>query len=161
MLFFLGDMFDVVLENGEVVIKFDFVMGKFMFVYYDNYYLFVLVMWQGCEVEILVFIDKVVIVDLYECQLWKLMFWCDVVCLFLYWCFFEVIGLVGMWVEDKIVFDDIYWLILELVRMGVVDGLCIDYIDGFVDLKVYFVCLCQEVGLVCYIIVEKIFVKGE
>lgn len=158
---FLGDTFDAVLGNGEIAIKPDPVTGKPTFAYYDNYYPLAPATWQGREAEILALTDKAAIADLHERQPWKLMSWRDAARSLSYRRFFEVTGLVGMRVEDKIVFDDTHRLILELVRTGAVDGLRIDHIDGLADPKAYLARLRQEVGPACYITVEKILAKGE
>lgn len=158
---FLGDTFDVVLENGEIAIKPDPATGKPTFAYYDNYYPLAPATWQGREAEILALTDKAAIADLHERQPWKLMSWRDAARSLSYRRFFEVTGLVGMRVEDKTVFDDTHRLILELVRTGAVDGLRIDHIDGLADPKAYLARLRQEVGPACYITVEKILAKGE
>lgn len=158
---FLGDTFDAVLENGEIAIKPDPATGKPTFAYYDNYYPLAPATWQGREAEILALTDKAAIADLHERQPWKLMSWRDAARSLSYRRFFEVTGLVGMRVEDKTVFDDTHRLILELVRMGTVDGLRIDHIDGLADPKAYLARLRQEVGPACYITVEKILAKGE
>ncbi len=149
------------LENGEVAIKPDPATGKPTFAYYDNYYPLAPATWQGREAEILALTDKAAIADLHERQPWKLMSWRDAARSLSYRRFFEVTGLVGMRVEDKIVFDDTHRLILELVRTGAVDGLRIDHIDGLADPKAYLARLRQEVGPACYITVEKILAKGE
>ncbi|HAO3765993.1 TPA: malto-oligosyltrehalose synthase, partial [Salmonella enterica] len=158
---FLGDTFDVVLENEEITIKPDPATGKPAFAYYENYYPLAPATWQGREAEILALTDKAAIADLHERQPWKLMSWRDAAHSLSYRRFFEVTGLVGMRVEDKIVFDDTHRLILELVRTGAVDGLRIDHIDGLADPKAYLARLRQAVGPTCYITVEKILAKGE
>ncbi|CGK94130.1 hydrolase [Salmonella enterica subsp. enterica serovar Typhi] len=129
--------------------------------FHDNYYPLAPATWQGREAEILALTDKAAIADLHERQPWKLMSWRDAARSLSYRRFFEVTGLVGMRVEDKIVFDDTHRLILELVRTGAVDGLRIDHIDGLADPKAYLARLRQEVGPACYITVEKILAKGE
>ncbi|WP_411840287.1 malto-oligosyltrehalose synthase [Paracoccus sp. ME4] len=47
--------------------------------------------------------------------------------------FFNVTDLIGMRVEDGTVFDDTHALILELVRLGRVQGLRVDHVDGLAD----------------------------
>lgn len=51
--------------------------------------------------------------------------------------FFNVTGLIGMRVEDRIVFEDTHSLIFDLVRSGLVHGLRVDHIDGLADPKTY------------------------
>jgi len=36
--------------------------------------------------------------------------------------------------------------VIELVWVGLIDGVCVDYFDGFVDFEEYFVWLC-DVGV--------------
>lgn len=51
--------------------------------------------------------------------------------------FFNVTSLIGMRVEDPTVFEATHWLIIDLVRAGLVDCLRIDHIDGLADPKGY------------------------
>lgn len=54
-----------------------------------------------------------------------------------WWCFFDIVMFVVVCVEDGVVFDVVYVLLLCLYVVGFVDGVCVDYVDGFVDLCVY------------------------
>ena len=47
--------------------------------------------------------------------------------------FFNVTGLIGMWVEDRAVFADMHALVFDLVAAGHVQGLRFDHIDGLAD----------------------------
>ena len=102
------------------------------------------------------FIDAV-----HSAQPWRLHFWKDARKHLSYRRFFEVTGLVGVRVEDGLVFDDVHRLALELVRSGQVDGLRIDHVDGLADPRAYLQRLRNEVGPDVYIVVEKILARGE
>ncbi|HVR30598.1 MAG TPA: malto-oligosyltrehalose synthase [Thermoanaerobaculia bacterium] len=51
--------------------------------------------------------------------------------------FFDIDGLVGLRVEDEVVFDTTHRLIRRLVRSGAVSGLRVDHIDGLRDPAAY------------------------
>lgn len=51
--------------------------------------------------------------------------------------FFNVTSLIGMRVEDPVVFEATHERIIDLVRRGLVDGLRVDHIDGLADPKAY------------------------
>jgi (1->4)-alpha-D-glucan 1-alpha-D-glucosylmutase len=83
--------------------------------------------------------------------------------------FFTIADLVGMRVEDPLVFDQIHAMILRLVENGALTGLRIDHIDGLRDPLGYLRRLQErlaqgEAGLAerrFYVIVEKILSKDE
>ncbi len=70
--------------------------------------------------------------------------------------FFNITDLIGVRVEDPVVFDWSHRLALELVRAGDVDGLRIDHIDGLRDPEDYCRRLREAVGPNVPILVEKI-----
>jgi len=158
---FLGDTFEVALENGDITVKADPETGKPAFAYYETCYPLNPETWQGREQEILALTDKAAIAELHERQSWRLMSWRDAPTDLSYRRFFEITGLVGVRVEDPAVFDDSHRLILELVHSGAVDGLRVDHVDGLADPKGYLERLRQEAGDDCYITVEKILGEGE
>ena len=47
--------------------------------------------------------------------------------------FFDVNGLIGVRVEDRVVFDAMHKLVVEWIADGSVDGLRIDHVDGLAD----------------------------
>jgi len=94
-------------------------------------------------------------------QPWELTFWKDARRSLSYRRFFEVTGLVGVRVDQPHVFDDVHRLTLELVRLGVVDGLRIDHVDGLADPGGYLRRLRREAGPETTIVVEKILARGE
>lgn len=98
---------------------------------------------------------------LLEAQPWRLLYWKDAPRELSYRRFFEVTGLVGLRVEDPLVFEDAHRLTLELVRSGAVDGLRLDHIDGLADPAGYLAQLRGAVGEDTYIVIEKILAEGE
>lgn len=158
---FLGDTFEVVLENGEISIKPDPKTGKPAFAYFDNFYPLAPETWEGRKDEVLKLADKAAIAQLHERQHYRLMSWRDAPRDLSYRRFFEITGLAGVRVEEKTVFDDTHRLILELVHSGAVDGLRVDHVDGLADPKAYLEQLRQATGPDCYITVEKILGKDE
>ena len=74
--------------------------------------------------------------------------------------FFDIDTLIGLRIEDPLVFDDTHHLILELVRTGAVDGLRIDHPDGLTDPAGYLVRLAGASGG-AWTVVEKILESGE
>ena len=91
----------------------------------------------------------------HEAQAWRLTHWVEARRHLSYRRFFEVTGLVGVRVEDEVVFEDVHRLILELVRDGVVDGLRVDHVDGLADPAAYLERL-REGAPDAWIVVEKI-----
>ena len=81
--------------------------------------------------------------------------------------FFNITDLVGMRVEDPMVFEAIHAVILQLIERRVVTGLRIDHIDGLRDPLGYLRRLqeraggSQEQGNSFYVIVEKILSGAE
>ncbi len=74
--------------------------------------------------------------------------------------FFDIQSLVGLRVEDEIVFADTHRLILQLVADGELDGLRIDHVDGLADPEGYLRRLHEATGGL-YIVAEKILEDGE
>jgi (1->4)-alpha-D-glucan 1-alpha-D-glucosylmutase len=83
--------------------------------------------------------------------------------------FFTIADLVGMRVEDPLVFDQIHSTILRLVENGAISGLRIDHIDGLRDPFGYLRRLQERLApgegeapqRRFYVIVEKVLSKGE
>ena len=83
--------------------------------------------------------------------------------------FFAITDLVGMRVEDSLVFDAIHGLVLRLISRGAVVGLRIDHIDGLRDPLAYLKRLQERLaaedasvsGGQAYVIVEKILTRSE
>jgi (1->4)-alpha-D-glucan 1-alpha-D-glucosylmutase len=105
--------------------------------------------------------DHTQMAAIHAAQPWQLASWKTASRHLSYRRFFEIVGLVGLRVEDPHVFEDSHRLILELVRDGTVDGLRIDHIDGLADPLDYLTRLRAAVGPDTYIIVEKILGKSE
>ena len=64
-------------------------------------------------------------------QYYVLTYWQNVNEIINYRRFFTITDLVGMRVEDSLVFDATHNLILRLIPRGTITGLRIDHIDGF------------------------------
>ncbi|MGK3141198.1 malto-oligosyltrehalose synthase [Pantoea sp. C2G6] len=158
---FLGDTFEAVLANGEISVQRDPQSGKPALAYFDNFYPLVPHSWQGREEAVLGLRDAEQIAALHDQQPWRLMSWRDAPNDLSYRRFFEVTGLVGVRVEDPVVFDAAHQLILELVHSGAVQGLRVDHVDGLADPRGYLEQLRQAAGPDCYLTVEKILGENE
>jgi len=83
--------------------------------------------------------------------------------------FFTINNLVGVRVEDPLVFEAMHGVILRLIERGLVTGLRIDHVDGLRDPHAYLRRLQERVGNSAgngvhppfYVIVEKILAYGE
>ena len=73
--------------------------------------------------------------------------------------FFDVTSLIGMRVEDPVVFEDTHALVLRWLRDGVIDGLRVDHPDGLRDPADYFRAL-RAAAPRAWIVAEKIL-EGE
>ena len=158
---FLGDSFERVLAAGDLSVKADPRSGKPALAYFDNFYPMTPDSYAGRESAVLQISDKAGIARLHDQQPYRLMSWRDAASDLSYRRFFEITGLVGLRVEDDMVFDDAHRLVLELVRDGMVDGLRVDHIDGLADPASYLHRLRSKTGPACYITVEKILGHGE
>lgn len=105
--------------------------------------------------------DHARIAAIHDAQPWTLTDWKTASRHLSYRRFFEIAGLVGLRVEDPQVFDDSHRLILDLLRVGTVDGLRIDHVDGLADPNAYLERLRGAVGPDVYIVVEKILERQE
>jgi (1->4)-alpha-D-glucan 1-alpha-D-glucosylmutase len=102
-------------------------------------------------------------------QYYVLAFWQNVNETINYRRFFTITDLVGMRVEDSLVFDATHGLILRLISRGAVAGLRIDHIDGLRDPLAYLKRLQErlaaEDGAIpdgeAYVLVEKILARNE
>ncbi|MDQ1409346.1 MAG: (1-_4)-alpha-D-glucan 1-alpha-D-glucosylmutase [Acidobacteriaceae bacterium] len=102
-------------------------------------------------------------------QYYVLAFWQNVNETINYRRFFTITDLVGMRVEDSLVFDATHSLILRLISRGAVSGLRIDHIDGLRDPLAYLKRLQERVaaedgakpGEEAYVLVEKILARKE
>ena len=158
---FLGDAFDAVLDKGEISLKLDPTTGKPALAYFDSLYPLNPSTYSDLERDLLEHADRQTVASLHAQQCYELMSWRDAPKNLSYRRFFEITGLVGMRVEDQLVFDETHRLILELVHSGAVAGLRVDHVDGLADPKAYLERLRNEAGPDCYIIVEKILGEGE
>src|SRR3989454_8351718 len=78
--------------------------------------------------------------------------------------FFTITDLVGIRVEDPVIFDSVHAVILRLVEKGLITGLRIDHIDGLRDPKGYlkrlqdhlFLGTAENQSAPFYVVVEKI-----
>jgi (1->4)-alpha-D-glucan 1-alpha-D-glucosylmutase len=102
-------------------------------------------------------------------QYYVLTFWQNVNETINYRRFFTITDLVGMRVEDSLVFDATHSLILRLISRGAVAGLRIDHIDGLRDPLAYLKRLQGRIaaedgsksGSEEYVLVEKILARNE
>lgn len=74
--------------------------------------------------------------------------------------FFDVDTLIGVRVEDQLVFADSHGLVLEWLAVGKVDGVRIDHVDGLADPTTY-LCRLHETAERAWVVVEKILADGE
>ncbi|CAN5687376.1 hypothetical protein BH23CHL8_BH23CHL8_02650 [soil metagenome] len=74
--------------------------------------------------------------------------------------FFDVTTLIGLRVEDPLVFDDAHALVKRWVARGVLDGLRVDHPDGLYDPATYLRRL-RAASPRGWLIVEKILMAGE
>ena len=98
--------------------------------------------------------------DFLDKQHYRLAFWRVAAWDLDYRRFFDINSLMGVRVEDKIVFDDTHRLVLEWLRDGVIDGVRIDHPDGLRDPEEYFLRL-REAAPEAWIAAEKILHPGE
>ena len=102
-------------------------------------------------------------------QYYVLAFWQNVNETINYRRFFTITDLVGMRVEDSLVFDATHNLILRLISRGAVAGSRIDHIDGLRDPLAYLKRLQDRIaaedgampGGEAYVLVEKILARNE
>lgn len=158
---FLSDTFENLLDRGEIGVEADPKTGRPALVCGGSSYPLNPETYAGRTAEVLRMSDKRAIARLHAQQSFRLMSWRDAPRELSYRRFFEIVGLVGVRVEDQSVFDDTHRLILDLVRSGAVQGLRVDHIDGLADPKGYLENLRSQVGADCYITVEKILAEGE
>ncbi|MFK3690811.1 malto-oligosyltrehalose synthase [Agrobacterium tumefaciens] len=158
---FLGASFEEALEAGDIGISLDPKTGKPAFAYFDSYYPIAPATCKNLPPASSHLLNKTEIAALHDLQPYQLTSWRTARRDLSYRRFFEITGLVGVRVEDAVVFDDTHELTLELVRCGAVDGLRIDHVDGLADPKAYLDRLREKVGQDCYLVVEKILADGE
>ncbi|MEU7113468.1 malto-oligosyltrehalose synthase [Streptomyces sp. NPDC046182] len=75
--------------------------------------------------------------------------------------FFTISELIGVRVEDPVVFDATHGTIVRLVSDGVIEGLRIDHPDGLADPEGYLRRLREATGGRCWTVVEKILTGPE
>ncbi|MBC7139710.1 MAG: hypothetical protein H5U17_13460 [Defluviimonas sp.] len=83
---------------------------------------------------------------LHEAQHWRLRDWRSETRRLSHRRFFNVTQLIGVRVEEPVVFEDVHVLIFDLVAAGEVDGLRIDHVDGLADPAGYLRRLRDRVG---------------
>jgi (1->4)-alpha-D-glucan 1-alpha-D-glucosylmutase len=74
--------------------------------------------------------------------------------------FFDVTSLIGLRVEDPVVFEDVHALVRRWVERGILDGLRVDHPDGLHDPAAYLRRL-RAASPRGWLIVEKILMPGE
>lgn len=98
--------------------------------------------------------------ELLACQNYRLAYWRVAEHDLGYRRFFDIGDLVGLRMENEVVFQKTHALICELVAANKIDGLRIDHPDGLRDPLAYFQRL-REACPQAWIVVEKILQRGE
>lgn len=101
-------------------------------------------------------------------QNYKLVYWQNVNESINYRRFFTIADLVGVRVEDPVVFESMHAHLLRLISRGPFTGLRVDHIDGLRDPLAYLTRLQERLGSAdspdsstAYLLVEKILARGE
>jgi len=101
-------------------------------------------------------------------QNYKLVYWQNVNESINYRRFFTIADLVGIRVEDPVVFESMHAHLLRLISRGPFTGLRVDHIDGLRDPLAYLNRLQERLGsadspdsATAYLLVEKILARGE
>jgi (1->4)-alpha-D-glucan 1-alpha-D-glucosylmutase len=97
---------------------------------------------------------------LLESQHYRLAWWQDASTELNWRRFFNIASLIGVRVEDPVVFDATHEVIVRLVAEGLVDGLRIDHPDGLADPRGYLTRLAAATND-AWVVVEKILESGE
>ena len=103
---------------------------------------------------------------IHEAQPWRLTYWRAARDTLTHRRFFEITDLIGVRVEDEVVFDDVHRLIFEMVERGEVHGLRVDHVDGLADPGGYLEQLREKLpagpdGAKVPVWIEKILGPGE
>jgi len=141
----LGKPYGEVLENQELVIRFD--DGRPVLQYYEQK----LPLAAGAENYGTVAVDRVL-----ARQHYRLAYWRKAADSINYRRFFDISDLIGLRTERDDVFEATHAYVLKLVHEGKVTGLRIDHIDGLLDPAQYLERL-PEV----YVVTEKILAGNE
>ena len=97
---------------------------------------------------------------LLESQHYRLIWWRDTASELNWRRFFNIATLIGVRMEDPVVFDAAHAVIARLVSEGLVDGLRVDHPDGLADPREYLRRLAAATGG-AWVVVEKILEGGE
>ncbi len=98
--------------------------------------------------------------DLLDAQHYRLSWWQDAATSLNWRRFFDIATLIGIRVEDPVVFDASHQVILRLVSEGLVDGLRVDHPDGLADPRGYLRRLAAATGG-AWVVTEKILGPDE
>lgn len=100
--------------------------------------------------------------QLLESQHYRLSYWRTALHEINYRRFFDVNSLVGLRVEDPVVFDAVHEFLISLIHQEGISGIRLDHVDGLFDPAAYLNQLVEEVGdKQLYIVVEKILSNDE
>jgi (1->4)-alpha-D-glucan 1-alpha-D-glucosylmutase len=99
--------------------------------------------------------------DVLPGQHWRLDDWRRAASDLTYRRFFNIVELVGVRVEEPLVFDFVHRLPLSLLADGLVDGLRVDHVDGLADPAGYCARLREAAGPDALIVLEKILEGDE
>ena len=97
---------------------------------------------------------------LLESQHYRLSWWQDAATELNWRRFFDIATLIGIRVEDPVVFDATHEVIVSLVTEGLVDGLRVDHPDGLADPRGYLDRLAAATGG-AWVVAEKILAADE
>src|SRR5205814_9079763 len=98
---------------------------------------------------------------LLDAQVYRLVHWRRATGELNYRRFFDITDLVGVRVEDPVVFEATHARIFDWLARGWIHGLRIDHVDGLWDPEEYLARLRTRVGPATPILVEKILSPGE
>jgi len=99
--------------------------------------------------------------ELLEGQAYRLTHWRTGMQQINYRRFFDISDLVGLRVEDPVVFAAVHERLLQLIREGQVSGLRVDHVDGLYDPHEYLRRLRRAAGGGATVVVEKILAADE
>jgi (1->4)-alpha-D-glucan 1-alpha-D-glucosylmutase len=98
--------------------------------------------------------------DLLDAQHYRLGWWRATIPKLNWRRFFDVSTLIGIRVEDPVVFSATHSTVLRLVTEGLVDGLRVDHVDGLADPRGYLRRLAEQTSGM-WVVAEKILSVGE
>ncbi|MGH3169545.1 MAG: malto-oligosyltrehalose synthase [Trebonia sp.] len=104
--------------------------------------------------------ENLPLTDLLDAQHYQLGWWREATPKLNWRRFFDISTLIGIRVEDPVVFSATHSTVLRLVAEGLVDGLRVDHPDGLADPRGYLRRLAEETNG-AWVVAEKILTTGE